>query len=150
MGNKDVRKHGHYVPEHQVGPETFFALPLAEICHHEGGDSQHGNCRSKCPGSGMRRHFLGVSDPPCRESDRLFGVVQRDSDGKEPLQLLKRHGGEPSARLVEADRILFVRWHQRSPPQRRFRNVLLQFLDSIEDRQRTPTISTRQTAALAQ
>ncbi len=96
MGNKDVCEHGDNVPEHQVGPEAFFALPLTQIRHHDGGEGQHGNRISKCFGSGVHRNFLGMSVPPCREPERFLGVMNRDSDWKKPLQPLKRHGGEPS------------------------------------------------------
>jgi len=38
LGNKDVREHGDYVPEHQISPHGFFTLPLTKVRHYEGGD----------------------------------------------------------------------------------------------------------------
>jgi len=101
VGHEDVRQHGDYVPEHQVGPDTFFAPSLIEIGHHEGGDGWPGNRLSKCSGSGVHRNFLGMSGPPCWEPECFLGVVKCDSDWKKPLPRLKRHGDEPKVLLGE-------------------------------------------------
>jgi hypothetical protein len=37
-GMKTFASIGDFIPEQQVRPDTFFALPLTEIRHHEGGD----------------------------------------------------------------------------------------------------------------
>lgn len=73
--NKDVRKHGDYLPERQVGPDSLFAPPLIEVRHDECGDGQYGKCGSKHSGSRVNRKFLSMPNPLIREPDCFFGVV---------------------------------------------------------------------------
>lgn len=88
MRNKDVRKHGDYVSERQVGPDSLLAAPLTEVRHDECGDSQYGKCGSKYSGSRVNRKFLSMSNPLIREPDWFFGVVLRNSDGKESVMVI--------------------------------------------------------------